>query len=60
MDNLCNLTFHTLTLLLRRAATEDWVADNLDDHMINGKQYVVVAVGAAGYPAEYLAYRLPN
>ena len=29
-------------------------------YMLNGKQYIVVAVGAAGYPAEYLAYRLPN
>ena len=27
---------------------------------VNGKQYVVVAVGGAGYPAELLAYRLPN
>lgn len=29
-------------------------------YMLGGKQYIVVAVGAAGYPAEYLAYRLPN
>jgi len=29
-------------------------------YMLNGKQYIVVAVGAAGYPAEYRAYRLPN
>jgi quinoprotein glucose dehydrogenase len=29
-------------------------------YMLNGRQYVVVAVGAAGFPAEYLAYRLPN
>jgi len=29
-------------------------------YMLNGKQYIVVAVGAAGFPAEYLAYRLPN
>jgi len=29
-------------------------------YMLNGKQYIVVAVGAAGYPAEYIAYRLPN
>ncbi|MEO8048843.1 MAG: PQQ-binding-like beta-propeller repeat protein [Acidobacteriota bacterium] len=29
-------------------------------YMLDGKQYIVVAVGAAGFPAEYLAYRLPN
>jgi quinoprotein glucose dehydrogenase len=29
-------------------------------YMLNGKQYIVVAVGGAGYPAEILAYRLPN
>jgi quinoprotein glucose dehydrogenase len=29
-------------------------------YMLNGKQYIVLAVGAAGYPAEFLAYRLPN
>ena len=29
-------------------------------YMLNGRQYIVVAVGAAGFPAEYLAYRLPN
>ena len=29
-------------------------------YMLNGKQYIVVAVGAAGFPAEYIAYRLPN
>ena len=29
-------------------------------YMLNGRQYIVVAVGAAGFPAEYRAYRLPN
>jgi quinoprotein glucose dehydrogenase len=29
-------------------------------YMLNGKQYIVVAVSAAGYPGEYLAYRLPD
>jgi len=29
-------------------------------YMLDGKQYIVLAVGAAGYPAEYIAYRLPN
>jgi quinoprotein glucose dehydrogenase len=29
-------------------------------YMLDGKQYIVVAIGAAGYPAEYVAYRLPN
>jgi quinoprotein glucose dehydrogenase len=29
-------------------------------YMANGKQYIVVAVGGAGYPAELLAYRLPD
>ena len=29
-------------------------------YMLNGKQYIILAVGAAGYPAEYRAYRLPN
>ena len=29
-------------------------------YMLNGKQYIVVAIGGAGYPAEFLAYRLPN
>ncbi len=28
-------------------------------YMLNGKQYIVIAVGAAGYPAEFLAYKLP-
>jgi len=29
-------------------------------YMLNGKQYVVVAVGAANYPAELVAFRLPD
>jgi quinoprotein glucose dehydrogenase len=29
-------------------------------YMLNGKQYIVLAVGGAGYPAEIVAYRLPN
>jgi quinoprotein glucose dehydrogenase len=29
-------------------------------YMLNGRQYIVVAIGAAGFPAEYVAYRLPN
>lgn len=29
-------------------------------YMLNGKQYIIVAVGSAGFPAEYRAYRLPN
>jgi quinoprotein glucose dehydrogenase len=29
-------------------------------YMLNGKQYIVVAVGAAGIPAEFVAYRLSD
>ena len=29
-------------------------------YMANGKQYIVIAVGGAGFPAELLAYRLPD
>jgi quinoprotein glucose dehydrogenase len=29
-------------------------------YMMNGKQYIVVAVGGAGFPAELLAYKLPD
>jgi quinoprotein glucose dehydrogenase len=29
-------------------------------YMLNGKQYIVVAIGGPGYPAEFIAYRLPN
>ena len=28
-------------------------------YMLNGKQYIVVAVGGAGFPGEYIAFRLP-
>ena len=29
-------------------------------YMLDGKQYIVIAVGAPGFPGEYLAYRLPD
>ena len=29
-------------------------------YTMNGKQYIVIAVGGAGYPAELLAYKLPD
>jgi quinoprotein glucose dehydrogenase len=29
-------------------------------YMVNGKQYIVIAVGGPGYPGELLAFRLPN
>lgn len=29
-------------------------------YMLNGKQYIVLAVAGAGFPAELLAWRLPN
>jgi quinoprotein glucose dehydrogenase len=29
-------------------------------YMLNGKQYIVIAIGAAGYPGELVAYRLPD
>jgi quinoprotein glucose dehydrogenase len=29
-------------------------------YMLNGRQYIVVAVGGQGYEAEFLAFRLPN
>jgi len=29
-------------------------------YMLNGKQYIVVAIGSGTYSAEYRAYRLPN
>jgi len=29
-------------------------------YMLAGKQYIVIAVGAPGYPGEYLVYRLPD
>ena len=28
-------------------------------YLLNGKQYIVVAVGAPGFPAEFIAYKLP-
>ncbi len=28
-------------------------------YMVNGKQYIVVAVAGAAFPAELVAYRLP-
>ena len=28
-------------------------------YMLNGKQYIVVAIGGTGYEAEFIAYRLP-
>jgi quinoprotein glucose dehydrogenase len=29
-------------------------------YMLNGRQYIVVAIGGAGHPAELLAFTLPN
>ena len=29
-------------------------------YMLNGKQYIVVAIAAANYPAELVAFRLPD
>ncbi|PWT82308.1 MAG: hypothetical protein C5B57_08865 [Blastocatellia bacterium] len=29
-------------------------------YMLNGKQYIVVAIGAANFPAELIAFRLPS
>jgi quinoprotein glucose dehydrogenase len=29
-------------------------------YMLNGKQYIVVAIGGAGFPAELIAYKLPS
>ena len=29
-------------------------------YMLNGKQYIVVAVGGPNFPGELIAYRLPN
>jgi quinoprotein glucose dehydrogenase len=28
-------------------------------YMLNGKQYIVVAISGAGFPGELVAYRLP-
>ena len=29
-------------------------------YMLNGKQYIVVAIGGPGFPVEFIAYKLPN
>jgi quinoprotein glucose dehydrogenase len=29
-------------------------------YMLNGRQYIVLAIGGIGYPSEYIAYRLPG
>src|SRR5205814_8350133 len=29
-------------------------------YMVNGKQYIIVAIAGQGYPAEYMAFKLPN
>jgi quinoprotein glucose dehydrogenase len=29
-------------------------------YMLNGKQYIVVAVGGATYSGEYIAFKLPS
>jgi quinoprotein glucose dehydrogenase len=29
-------------------------------YMLNGKQYIVVAIGGGNYPGELLAFRLPS
>ncbi len=29
-------------------------------YMLNGKQYIVIAVGGADHPAEFVAYKLPD
>ncbi len=29
-------------------------------YLLNGKQYIVIAIGSASYPAELVAFRLPN
>ena len=29
-------------------------------YMLNGKQYIVVAVSGGNYPGEYIAYHLPG
>lgn len=29
-------------------------------YMLNGKQYIIVAIGGANHPAEFIAYKLPN
>jgi len=29
-------------------------------YMLGGKQYIVIAIAGANYPAELVAFRLPN
>ena len=29
-------------------------------YMLNGKQYIVIAIGGGNYPGELLAFRLPG
>jgi len=29
-------------------------------YMLNGQQYIVIAVGGSGYPGEYIAFALPK
>jgi glucose dehydrogenase len=29
-------------------------------YMVGGKQYIVLAIGGPGFPAEFIAYKLPN
>jgi quinoprotein glucose dehydrogenase len=29
-------------------------------YLMDGKQYIVIAVGGGNYPGELLAYKLPN
>jgi quinoprotein glucose dehydrogenase len=29
-------------------------------YMLNGRQYIVVAIGGGSYPGELLAFRLPS
>src|SRR5881296_1963708 len=29
-------------------------------YMLNGKQYIVLAIGGPGFPAEFIAFRLPG
>jgi len=29
-------------------------------YMLDGKQYIVVAIGGPGFPAEFIAYKLPS
>jgi quinoprotein glucose dehydrogenase len=29
-------------------------------YTVNGKQYIVIAIGGTGFPAEFIAYRLPS